>query len=379
MNAKRINVGVTIYLRSGQQSIWENGIFQNCYFLAMLLRRSPIVESVLLVNGGDGSPAEASDFLEMAPAPVIDLETARETLDVVIELSAQLNPDWGRSFRARGGHIVGMRVANDYVIDIERMMFGLPHGMLVSATPYSAMWTMASFSRQCAGYYEATMRVPVSIMPHLWSPVLLEQSIKTSGAGTSFEYRPGRPRWRLAVVEPNICMVKTAHMPMLIADLAHRQDPNFIDCLRVFNSMQMKSDNQFVGFARSLDLVCEGRASFEPRLPIYEIMGKQADAIVAHQWENAQNYVYYEALYGGYPLIHNSDQLGACGYRYYDFDCSGGALSLRYAHSMHDACLRDYRSSARQFIERLDPQREENVAIYTSAIAKLYEDETLET
>ncbi|WP_175992758.1 DUF2827 domain-containing protein [Burkholderia vietnamiensis] len=369
---KRLKIGVTIFLRKGHQSIWENGIFQNCYFLAQLLQRSPLIDSVVLVNGGDGEPHEAQAFLEHSPAPVIDLETARMELDVVIELSAQLNPDWARAFCARGGHVIGMRVANDYVIDIERMMFDLPHGMLASGTPYSAIWTLPAFERSCASYYGAALRAPVRAMQHLWSPALLERTLASSG-NEGFGYAPGRERWRLAILEPNICMVKTSHVPMLLADLAHRQDPSFIEHLRVFNTLHLKDDAQFAGFARSLDLVHHGRATFEPRVPIYEILNRQADAIVAHHWENAQNYVYYEALYGGYALIHNSAFLSGCGYRYADFDCEDGALALRRAFAEHDVDLVRYRDEARQFLATLDPLAESNVAQYGAAIAELYE------
>ncbi|RKT13469.1 uncharacterized protein DUF2827 [Paraburkholderia sp. RAU2J] len=361
---KKLKVGVTIYLRNGQQSIWENGIFQNCYFLAMLLKHAPNVQAAYLVNGGDGDPAGAAQFLEFAPVPVIDLDTAREKLDVVIELSAQLNPDWARSFREKGGHVIGMRVANDYVIDIERMMFGLPHGMLVSGTPYSAIWTLPAFEKTCASYYETALRAPVKAMQHLWSPALVEHS-----ANGAFGYQPGRARWRLAVLEPNICMVKTSHIPMLLADLAYRQQPDLVEYLRVFNTLQLKNDAQFVGFARSLDLVTQGRATFEPRLPVHEILTQQADAIVSHTWENTQNYVYYEALHGGYPLIHNSDLLGGCGYRYADFDCEGGALALREAFALHDANLANYKAKARAFLTTLDPLAPANIEQYSAAIS----------
>lgn len=372
LNGKRLKVGVTIYLRAGQQSIWENGIFQNCYFLTMLLKRSPLIEDVYLVNGGDGSPNEASQFLALAPVPLIDLEAARERLDVIIELSAQLNPDWARDFRARGGHVIGMRVANDYVIDIERMMFDLPHGMLVSGTPYSAIWTLPAFERTCASYYASALRAPVRAMQHLWSPALLERSMAGAQAAPAFGYVPGGKRWRLAILEPNICMVKTSQLPMLIADQAYRQEPAMIDYLRVYNTLHLKGDTQFVGFARSLDLVRHGRATFEPRLPVYEIMTQQADALISHHWENAQNYVYYEALYGGYPLIHNSTLLGGCGYRYTDFDCEDGALALRQAFAAHDASLADYRGAAHAFLATLDPESERNVELYTAAIGDLY-------
>ncbi|CAM2197907.1 DUF2827 family protein [Paraburkholderia kururiensis] len=372
LNGRRLKVGVTLYLRRGQQSIWENGIFQNCYFLAMLLARSPLVEAAYIVNGGDGEAAEAGEFLSLAPVPVTGMEEARGELDVVIELSAQLNPEWARAFRARGGRVIGMRVANDYVIDIERMMFGLPHGMLVSGTPYDAIWTLPAFERMCAAYYGVALRAPVVTMQHLWSPVLLERSLARAGGTQPFGYEAGRGRWRVAILEPNICMVKSSHIPMLAVDVAHRQQPGMIDYLRVYNTMGLKSDAQFVGFARSLELTRQGRATFEPRLPVYEILTQQADAVVSHHWENAQNYVYYEALHGGYPLVHNSALLGGCGYRYADFDCMDGALALRQAYASHDATLGQYRAAARAFLAGLDPLGAHNVEGYSAAIAEVF-------
>ncbi|MFX1739972.1 DUF2827 domain-containing protein [Paraburkholderia sp. A1RI_3L] len=371
LNGRRLKVGVTLFLRRGQQSIWENGIFQNCYFLAMLLANSPLVSSACIVNGGDGEPAEAAGFLSLSPVPVISMDDALHSLDVVIELSAQLNPDWARALRERGGRVIAMRVANDYVIDIERMMFGLPHGMLVSGTPCDAVWTLPAFERMCAPYYAAALHAPVIPMQHLWSPVLLERSLAQAG-GPPFGYVPGQRQWRLAILEPNICMVKTSHVPMLAADLAHRQQPGMISYLRVFNTFALRGNAQFVGFARSLDLVRQGRASFEPRLPVYEILGAQADAIVSHHWENAQNYLYYEALYGGFPLVHNSALLGGCGYRYADFDCQDGALAIRQAFACHDATLGDYQARARTFLATLDPLAPANISLYSEAIAGVF-------
>jgi hypothetical protein len=371
---KRLKVGVTLYLRSGQQSLWENGIFQNCFFLIMLLNKSPLVERAYIVNGGEGKPEEATEFLAMAPAPVIDLDTAMQQLDVVIELSAQLNPAWATSFRERGGRVVGMRVANDYVIDIERMIFDLPHGMLMSGTPYDAVWTLPAFEKTCLSYYKTGLRAPVTAMQHLWSPVLVERSVAALTPARRFGYAPGRKRWRLAILEPNICMVKTAHLPMLLCDVAHRQDPDFIEYLRVYNAMSLKEQKIFVDFARGLDLVRHGVATFEPRSATYEIMTTTADAIVAHHWENAQNYIYYEALHGGYPLIHNSTLLGGCGYYYPDFDCDEGALALRQAFHEHDGRLADYQSAARTFIETLNPESDRNIASYGAALSDLFND-----
>lgn len=370
---RRLKVGVTIFLREGHQSLWENGIFQNCYFLLLLLNKSPLIEKAFLVNGGPGKPEEAGDFLAMAPAPVIDYDTAMQELDVIIELSAQLNNEWAAKFRDKGGKVVGMYVANDYVIDIERMIFELPPGHLMSGTPYDVVWTLPAFEKTCLSYYKSCMRAPVNVMQHLWSPILVEQSVKSLNPPRAYEYKPGRKRWRLAILEPNICMVKTAQLPMLVCDMAHREEPTFIERMLVYNSMGLKDQKAFVDFALGLDIVRHGLALFEPRYAVYEIMTTLADAIVSHTWENAQNYVYYEALHGGYPLIHNSTLLGGCGYYYPDFNCDEGGLALRQAFHAHDRNLESYKREARVFLEFLNPESDRNIASYSAALQSLFD------
>lgn len=166
-------------------------------------------------------------------------------------------------------------------------------------------------------------------------------------------------------------MVKTSFTPMLSCDAAHRAQPRMIEHLWVYNILHLKDKPAFIGFAQSLDVVRHGLASFEGRFPLFQVMPAQVDAVFAHHWENAQNYLYYEALHGGFPLVHNSHLLANCGYRYHDFDCEEGGQQLRRAFAEHDANLANYRARANAFLARLDPAHEENVRIYTEAIGAL--------
>lgn len=371
--AEGLRVGVTIYVRKGQQSLWENGIYQNCIFLVMLLMRSPRVAATYLVaGGGDGGPADAGAFLADSPVPLIDMQTAASTLDVMIEMSAQLDREWVVAFRERGGKVVSMRVGNDYVIDIERMVFDQPHGLLISGAPYHEVWTLPEYENTCVPYFGSTFRAPVRVVPHLWSPIVLEREAARLPAGRTFGYQPGRRRWRAGIFEPNICMVKTSFVPMLSCEVAHRENPDMLEHVWAYNTFHMKEHVAFNGFARSLDIVRHGLASFEGRFPFCQVVAQDVDVVVSHHWENGQNYVYYEALHGGYPLIHNSHLIGDCGYRYHDFDCEEGGRALLRAFAEHDAELDRYRATARAFLRGLDPENEANVRIYSDALAALY-------
>ncbi|PLZ04341.1 DUF2827 domain-containing protein [Burkholderia sp. WAC0059] len=372
-----LKVGVSLFVRRGGQSLWENGIFQNCLFLVMLLRCVPSVAEVYLVTGGDGEPDDARRLVEDVPAPLIDMADAASRLDLMIEMSAQLDREWIVRFRERGGKVVSMRVGNDYVIDIERMIFDRPHALLVSGAPYHEIWTLPEYEQTCAPYYRSAMRAPVRIMPHLWSPVVLERAAARESAGRPFGYRPGRARWRAGIFEPNICMVKTSHVPMLCCETAHRSNPDLLEHVWVYNTLALKEHAGFYSFANSLDIVRHGLASFEGRFPFYQIVASYVDVVVAHHWENAQNYLYYESLYGGYPLVHNSHLIGDCGYRYHDFDCEEGGQTLLRAFAEHDRNLDSYRRTAGAFLRTLDPEYEGNVRAYGEAIDLLFAAETV--
>jgi hypothetical protein len=371
--ARQLKVGVSIFVRKGQQSLWENGIFQNCLFLAMLLQRVPAVSDVyLVVGGGDGDVSDATRFIDEAPVALIDMEQAGQSLDLMIEMSAQLDCAWAVRFRERGGKIVSMRVGNDYVIDIERMIFNRPHALLITGSPYHEIWTLPEYEHTCVPYYRSAMRAPVRIVPHLWSPWVLERASKSLPKERKFGYQPGRRRWRAGIFEPNICMVKTSHLPMLCCEAAHRENPDLLEHVWVCNTLKLKEHAGFNSFAQSLDIVRHGLASFEGRFPAYQLMAESVDAVVTHHWENAQNYIYYEALHGGYPLIHNSHMIGDCGYRYHDFDCEEGAAALLRAFAEHDSNLDTYCRTAQAFLRTLDPAYERNVQVYREAIDALF-------
>ncbi|WP_157662228.1 DUF2827 family protein, partial [Burkholderia ubonensis] len=130
----------------------------------------------------------------------------------------------------------------------------------------------------------------------------------------------------------------------------------------------------FVHFAKRLDIVDHGLTTFESRYAVYEFMAAFGDAVVSHTWENAQNYLYYELLYGDYPLIHNSPFLGKAGYFYPDFDCQAGGRALLKAFAEHDANLEAYREQSRHVLSSVSIYNPDNVAAYTDAIATLYRD-----
>jgi hypothetical protein len=366
-----IKVGITVHLRDENQSIWENSVHQTAIFLSMALSNIPFVKDVVFVNCGNYTPPTPG-VLKFGTGEVIALSGADDALDLVIEVGAQLPVDWINNFGTKGGKVVALRLTNDLVIDFERMAFGLPASLTFQGAQYHAIWATPSYEKVCKSYYKNGFDAPFSKVPSIWSPMLLNGY--SQELSNEFGYKPGASRWRLGILEPNLCSTKTCHLPLLIADHAHRKDTRMIDSALVFNTLAVKDHESFIKFANSLDLVNQGIATFEGRLPIHMILGPLVDAVISHQWLNDENNLYYEALYGGFPLIHNSDFLGDCGYRYNTFDCVDGGLSFLQAFREHDKNLAEYRKQADMLLAKMNPDAPEIIDAYAKNISDLYQE-----
>jgi hypothetical protein len=368
---RKLRVGVTIHIRDGHQSIWENGIFQNCVFLVQLFNLSPEVEKTVLVNGSGAKEVHPSMMFDQVGVEMIDLPAALESLDVVIEMSSQVPEDWLAAFRSKGGRIAWMRM-NDYAIDVERAVYNLPPAGVCSSKVYDAIWAIPGHRNICTDYFAISCRAPVKIVPHLWTSEFIDKGISTLPTGVSFGYQSGKPRWRMCCFEPNLNTVKTSITPMLVCEEAYRKKPAMFDFIRICNTINSKEYPGFVNFARSLDIVNHGLASFEGRFAIYEYMAHYGDCIISHHWENGQNYLYYEALYGGYPLIHNSEFIRDLGYFYPDFDCQAGGEALVRAFETHDKNLDSYKTKSAEFLKTLNIHHRPNIEAYSNELIGLY-------
>lgn len=369
-----MKIGVTLHLTNRPRSVWECGAGQHCLFLVDALCRVPGVERVYAVNGGDGDMLPGGIGPYGSALEVVRIGDVADDLDVLIQVGSQLAREDMLRVRAHGGSVVAYKVGNEFVINAERAMQNKPCPTIVEAGFFDELWTNGQHVDTCAAYWETLYRAPVRVLPHVWMPTLIDAASAGLNGGLSFGYVPGRAAKRIAVYEPNVNIVKTSTIPMLVAEECHRAAPGLIEHVYVACADRVKTSQAFVSFASSLDLVRDHRMSFEGRYPFPWFQAKHADVIVSHQWENALNYAYYEALHGHYPLIHNSPLLpDGVGYRYDGFDCQHGGQVLREALSTHDSRREQYDAAADAFLSTVRADAPANVEAHRSALARLTE------
>jgi hypothetical protein len=367
-HSDQLRVGISLFARDGQ-SIWENGIHQNIAFLAMMLSRSDRISEIYFLNGGDAQSLPAGLDLAGLNVPLVNPRDVTHELDVVIEMGAQLPVEWLKHMKALGRKLIAFFAGHPYAALCEPPIFGRPSGHIFNGGPFEEIWMLPGHEKTSKALLQTLTRAPVCVMPHIWSPYFLERRIaQLANEGISFGYRPGRGQWRLSTLEPNISVVKTCHYPMLVCEEFFRAEPDAVEHLFVVNAMHLKEHSTFLYFANSLNLVRQNKATFEQRFDLADFLARHADAVVSHQWENAQNYLYYDVLHGGYPLIHNSTMLGDAGYYYPGFDCEAGGRALLEAWRGHDSQLDQYRERANALLRSVAIDHASNVDAYVTRL-----------
>ena len=82
--------------------------------------------------------------------------------------------------------------------------------------------------------------------------------------------------------------------------------------------------------------------------------------------------MYYEALYGGFPLVHNSPFLKDVGYYYEDFDIDDGVHALERAVFEHDNSIKNYQKKANAFLSTINPNNQIVIDEYDKEIRRLF-------
>ncbi|NYH16676.1 DUF2827 domain-containing protein [Paraburkholderia bryophila] len=375
-----MRIGISIVSHEGQ-NIWQNGLGQNVIFLAELFQRLPFVQSVLLIDVGDQFAMPPQVDLSSQNLRVVPIREATDEVDVVVEMGGALDIQWLDLMRARGKKVVFYCCGQPFVGLAEPVVFNKPTH---AARPdrCDEVWLLPK-DATFAPMMRTLHRCEVHEAPFIWHPHFIARRAQEISqlTGAHYGYAPRaltaegeRAGLRVAIFEPNISVVKTSSIPMLVCDEAYRADRAAVSTMHVLNTLHMKDHPTMLHFANSLDLVRDHKAVFLGRHDIAGFMVQHADAVVSHQWQNDQNYSYMDALYGDYPLIHNSPWLKGAGYYYPGFDAVQGAAQLRRAALEHDDGLDDYRVRTRHVFDAVDPFGQHNLDAYAARLLHLCRD-----
>jgi len=370
---KGYTIGLTIYVnRDGKLGLFENGLRQNVFFLYKMFRASPNCKQVYLLNHGDGEPLDAAAEAKIDPAAIVRTAQVLNELDYVISVGAAIDKSCVEQLKSRDIPIIAYKCGNGGVISMEATAARPPRAdaeRYTDADDFTAIWMTPQHLHTYRGWCETIYRRPVDPVPHIWAPDFIEN--RPDEISRNFGYKVGNRPWRIAVMDPNITVMKTSHMPILVCEAAFREAPNDFAAFYITNTIPHLQNGHFSNFLNWMSATKAGIMTPEARFVSADMLTNHSDAVVTHQWENELNYLYYEVLYGGYPLIHNSKMLEDYGYYYPSFDPIEGGKTLVEARRVHDKNLHSYREKVDVLMKKLDPISAINIEFHEKLLIKM--------
>ena len=376
--SRKYNVGITFNLESQIRDIWSNGVNQNLIFLYQLFEELDIVKNITFVCWGpEGITTPDKNFmLENLNLKFSHIDDVIEDLDLLIEGSLSIEPNQAEIIHKNGGKVICYKMGNDYIYDIEAVIHNKSATRIFNGTKFDANWIIPQNMNTNSAYFSIMHRCPSRQIPFIWSPVFCDKGIAELNRPFGYinNLDKSKKSRRISSFEPNISIFKNSFTDILIAEQAYRQRSDLIEHVYMCNTYDIKDHPTFFNFIGRTNLVKDGIMSVEKRFAMPLFLSEYTDIVLSTQWENGLNYAYNDALYGGYPFIHNSKLLPkGVGYYYDQFDAFEGARVLIDVIENHDKYHDTYVQRANEYLDSLHPHNPINLAVYELELKRVFE------
>lgn len=355
-------------LQNENEDVWNNGIIQNAIYLYKVLEATNNY-NVYIVNTNHQINITSKLGWNINEIKTIQFRDIKFDLDIIFVLGGSVSLKYTNSLQARGTKVIYYNCGNSYVISMENVLFDV-RVQRKEFPIYDEIWMIPQMEKQNKFYNKILHRTKVRTIPFIWDPMFVEN--QSSTLPTKSKYQPSDDSKRFSIFEPNINVYKYCLYPLLMIEMLYHQKPEKVKKVWVTNATKLKDQKEFISTMNALDIVRNGLTTFEGRFADPWFLSTHTDIVVSHQWENPLNYAYFDAVYLGYPLLHNAYLCPDLGYYYEGFNGFEGTKKLIDIVENHDKHSEEYIQENQDKLKRYYTNNTKNIEDYDKLIKNLY-------
>ena len=379
---ERLKIGITLAMKDITESIWTNGIKQNVFLFAHVLKKSKKNYDVYILNVNQLDFEKKPDYLGDLKFGYFDDHYM--DMDLIVMMGAQIHDEKLQKFKAQSKdkRVLGYKCGNNYVISVENMLFkDVSKNVYEHETSFDEVWYIPQQDETNKGYFQTLYRCNSFIVPFIWhnkflfgSVMEIERGFKEGRYKKGYKYNSAKEKKMIGIMEPNLNVIKTAVIPTLLVEECYRGaiGREKIDGLMISNSENIKTNKEFLALIGTLDLYKDKKISAESRYQTAFFLTQHLDVLVCHQNLNPLNYLYLDAAFLGYPVLHNAHLCKDLGYYYENADTVEGAKQLDYILSEHDKNIEAYHEKNNAVLNRYYADNEDIIETYDKLIYNLF-------
>ena len=370
---KKFNVGITVYIKEPTESLFSNGLKQNAITFLETFSKCKNVDKVYFINLGEQKDLSQSPWKAYSDH-IIDFDQALEKIDLAVTVAVTFTDEMLEKLVAKNIKIVKHVLGTEYHLIVESMLFGSKaNSGYKRRNHHSAVWISPHIYPTNKDLMEAICRCPAYEAPFVWSPKFLEEDVEAckKSINISGVYETKDKEKRISVFEPNLNVVKNSLTPIITGEKFYRKAPELLKKVSLFCANEIKTKPILVDFVKDLDVYANKKMFFESRYRIAWSLFNHTDIVLCHQRDLALNYLYFDAAWLGFPVVHNAHMVKELGYYYEGFDAEAAADQLVYVAKNFDNEKAEYLKKSREYISKFLPDHPRNVKGYEKLIAQV--------
>jgi hypothetical protein len=337
-------------LIDSDMSLFSNGLIQNAYFLYECIENCGFTCKFLSLKP-HSKPFEYKN-IPVSQFQIDSLEFDPTAYHAIITISTGFLEHEYNFLKKHNVRVFGFTCGNLYMNDAERFVYGdKAPGSFLGRANVDKCLVIPSYSN-IKTYFEVTRGKPYYVAPHIWSPVICDSHFKSTFL---YDRERCRTKIHMLVLEPNLFVIKNAWPVIVAGEALEQENPKLLDKISVFCAGARKVKQTMIAA-----LQVKPKVHLFDRVSVVSILERTNNEesmpiIVSYQNNNSLNYLYYECLHYGFPLVHNSPDLKACGYYYPENDIELCRDAILYAYTHHREEFYTYMKKADDFLKTLDP------------------------
>ena len=356
------------------ENLFSNGLFQNVFLLYRMFDAMGYAP-ILIVNekpkklsnipaGLRACRTIATEDIIKQPMPILAL----------IEIGMSIDPVVRRFIKMIGGKLCKLYLGNILNIDIETPIFypsmHFAHHVVGNI---DRIWVSPHYGQHAEYASYINHVVPPEdlndmIAPYVWDPCILTKDWEQN---LCWRPRQEGEEETIVIMEPNISIQKSAHLPLLILETWYRRNPGWKGRIIVVNGERIEMIPHFrENIMPTLKIFKDGLVKMEGRSDIFGVLKNNPSAtFMLGQLNNEFNYMTLELMWAGFPVIHNALVWGDFGYSYKGADLEAGAARIDEIRGLHAERLETYKGHARLLAWRYSPYNPEVQARWERLLA----------
>jgi len=377
-----MKIGITLGLNDNKESIWTNGIKQNVLMLVHLLKNSKKNYEVYILNSRNVDFTERQSYLD--GIDILYFKDHFMDMDLIICMGAQVFDYQLETFKKSGPNkkVVSYKCGNNYVIHMENILFKPSESKSFQyEKQYDEIWYVPQQHEVNSGLYKTLYRTNAFAVPFIWSEKFLLESVVEINKGykdgkykKNWQYDETKDKKIIGIMEPNLNIVKFCLIPAMIAEESYRTQigRKHIDKLRITNSGTVSKHKEFLSIISTFDLYKDNKISAESRYQTAYMLTQHLDILICHQLLNPLNYLYLDAVYLGYPVLHNAPMCKDLGYYYEGSDTVEASKILNTILTEHDKNIDSYNEKNDVVLQRYHIENTDVIETYDRLIEGLF-------